>query len=999
MPRTISAPALAKVTQQFGAELINIIEIQWADSGPREAYADRDIAPSVKGKIIELSGLDAVVQVSGGGDSQEISVKLLDTDGTIKTILDTVDVHKRPCWVYQWFEGIDLAEKFLLFKGFISSPLVWNEGDRTVTFDVINKIEDTEIGFSIEEGDFLDPPQDLIGKPWPLCFGTCINVPALAIKTTRQGTLAQGVGIRDPLLLRRLNVARKLICPTVFAGFVQANSSPPPYVFNPVYKEDAGCIKQKCEIIESLELQYDEQGDFQFNSFVVFGGEKFPQGVPLTLDINGGKFTGSFTGNVFTVTGRKHPGMDDNGKPIIENNDQTIDSVCGVSTVTWNGNIVQTYFGIMEEGEEAKIPDEDTVFGLPRVLRAEASRKTFEMYNSIPELGFFWANAGSKVTLDEEEELIYVANILPSTIMRVAAYRSLDGGRQLITVPSNYYTIRQVDYTGYDVMEIVFDRPLSSRNDGWEDDIFVTLESTVGPNTVDIIEWIIETYTDFQIDTTSFAAVKTAITAYPSSFPILSRPNVVEILQDIAFQARCALWLRDDKFYIKYLPATPANDETITISDIKANTLEIFHTETEDLITKYVAEWKEDYAIDDPIKLILRHNVKKYGTHEETRFFFIYNVEQLVRKSATFWLIRQSNTWKKMRFRTSFNKLKLETFDCAGITHNALSDSEIKCIIEKASFDSDNKELEFEVWTPVLSGTRVAYDFAWPSQIDEQTLWPTIDERNLGLAGSGRAPNFTTIAPSGHVLNNIPPGLVTGFSLACNGDPVISFSTGECRGDFGDKFPSDINDVAPEPRAFTDTAGEINTGTDPVRSDTADCCAKADEALRTAQKALEEAQRANENAGGDSTDDLNDLPAECGGNCTIRVQIDYGIPTLVFNQPGEVPFFESPGAEVDGKGRVADATMTRTECHTFNSLDAAIAFKDSVQAELDQKTADYAFELSIEQALSVGLTDASLGIDEDEFLDDGSPNPNFGNLCVEPAPGDQAQVGYTNTPV
>ncbi len=42
----------------------------------------------------------------------------------------------------------------LIFRGKISSPVVWSEGDRTVSFNIISQIEDAEIGFSPEEGQF-----------------------------------------------------------------------------------------------------------------------------------------------------------------------------------------------------------------------------------------------------------------------------------------------------------------------------------------------------------------------------------------------------------------------------------------------------------------------------------------------------------------------------------------------------------------------------------------------------------------------------------------------------------------------------------------------------------------------------------------------------------------------------------------------------------------------------------------------------------------------------
>ena len=50
---------------------------------------------SIPGRIVEVGDLDNVVNVSNNSGSQELSVTLDDTDGTIKAIFDAHDVHKR----------------------------------------------------------------------------------------------------------------------------------------------------------------------------------------------------------------------------------------------------------------------------------------------------------------------------------------------------------------------------------------------------------------------------------------------------------------------------------------------------------------------------------------------------------------------------------------------------------------------------------------------------------------------------------------------------------------------------------------------------------------------------------------------------------------------------------------------------------------------------------------------------------------------------------------
>jgi len=182
--RSISANGLAKLATRCGNEPIAIVEVDWAPNCTR-VYADRDVgtAPNtVPGRIIEIGDLDNVVNVSNNSSSQQINVTLDDTDGSIKKILDSADVHKRSARIYQYFDGLTYpTDRFLLFAGKVSSPISWNERDRTVKFTVISQLEDCEVGFSAEEGQFPYLPADLVGKTWPMIFGVVQDCPAIQV--------------------------------------------------------------------------------------------------------------------------------------------------------------------------------------------------------------------------------------------------------------------------------------------------------------------------------------------------------------------------------------------------------------------------------------------------------------------------------------------------------------------------------------------------------------------------------------------------------------------------------------------------------------------------------------------------------------------------------------------------------------------------------------------------------------------------------------------------
>lgn len=846
MVRSISANAQNFLDQNTGTEPALIIEIQWVDGGDIYVYSDKDIT-SNEGKILEVSGLDNTVVVQGvqsgtSGDSQSISVTLDDTDGIIKSIIDSHDIHKEPAWVYQWFQGLGTSDKFLIFKGQISSPIQWNEGDRTVSFDIITRVEDVSVGFSMEEGNFEYVPEDLVGEPWPLIFGTVKNCKALKTRTPRRGVLKTGFGIRDFMLAPKAEQTERVCCPLVFTGWtIRSLGSGSGGAWGasgtqvlPRYSPDIRCLCRKRAIICEMDLKIAEQSQYEYSTITIIDGELFPQGEQIVLDISGAKVTGYFNGtissptNIFTVEKYKHPRRDEITVPPIKDfGCDPVDDPFAYETSVDN-----------TEGQAVCIlPSDCTGWGTSldstNIIGASETSKEQEAWNylsSFQEAGFFWAEPGSEVTLSGENELVYEVNLLPSTIHYVKAYRTFSASnlRQLTTVPTDYYSTRTSDFVNYNVAEIVVDKPLSSRGEGWEDDLYVTLTSSVGPNTVDIMEWLITKYTSFTWDS-SFTSVKTKIDNYPMHFHVPGRKNILKLLQELAFQARCALTLRDDEFHLTYLAEEPASDGTITDSDVLANSLVLDHTDTEDLVTELIAEWKPSCEIEEPYKYVLRFNTRKYGSQQETFDFYAYNIQELVIKSATFWMIRMANTWKKIICKTPINKLALEGLDGVYVTLPDIADGTIKCRVETATYNSDDHAIDFVLQTPVRSGSRIAFPFHYPADISVEQLHPTSEDLQFGNAG-GTGPNVDVEAPEGHVLGSQQFGFQN-FTFGQK-SPCEQFDenasgafrpfalSGTCRPDQGDQVPSDTDDVKPTVSLESGLGGAIPPGQSPVNETT-----------------------------------------------------------------------------------------------------------------------------------------------------------------------------------
>lgn len=862
-------------------------------------YSDQNI-PGVTGKILALGGLDSIINETGQDLSQQLSVTLDDTDGTIKARIDSMDLHKRPVTVYQWIKGTTYPDdQYIMFQGLINSPLEWSEPDRTVKFSVVSRLENVEVGFFIEGGQFPDTDPSLIGKAWPLAFGTVINMPALQISRGVWGELLQGTGIEAVDLDCKLAAAKQGACPTV--GF-----------YGGVPMPDPSCAQNLCLSIASLELAQQQQQALETNPLTIKNGELFPQGVPVSIQINKAVYVGIFTGESFNVISRTHPDFTFS----LPQMDTIPDSQCGQEVrLSYNGYGVPLV-GSGQVGTGNYGPAMGNNYFCPEPLPVTIS-------------GFFWAEPGSIVTLQPSQPQIYILNIIPSTIIRVCARYTTEAGQLVLsTIPESYYTIRESDYGAYQMMELVLNKQLSLIDPRWQDDVFVTLTSDIGPNTVDILQWFIGKYTAFNCDTDSFAHVRALVDTYPSNFALFANKNIIDVLREISYQARCALWLRGDTFFIRYLAETPTTTDTITLSDVETKTLGLKHTQTEDLITKLTATWREDYSVEAPNTLILRNNIEKYGLQESSTEFYIYNQEDYVYKAASYWILRRSNIWRRAVFSTAMHKIAIEVLDAVSISLPQIAPGDMAVIVEKATYNWETNQIDFECWTPATVGTTVPYVFIYTANLDAESYIP--DPVFTGII----PPAFRTLVPL--ITAVALAGLSTGASSACGGNPTTGFVGGEdgspqtpvCQKDQPKKQPSDDNDEKEDPDTEGGAGGSPDSASSSAGSAATQTAATANQIMTNqfAQNANQAANAAaaaagggaggaapNQNAGGTGTkpsDSLKNLPQTCP-QCGTIVAIDW---------------FTTIQSESGGRQICVPSSGTTNETFCFGSAAAAQEF-------------------------------------------------------------------------
>ncbi len=943
--REVPADVLSHLQTNQGVEPLLIVEIQWADNGPRVMYSDQKLSGLAYPYpiILQVGDFDMATQIDGSGDSQQLSITLDDTDGVLKTLLDEKDIHKRPVWVYQGFQGLTVEHKFLLFKGEISSPLIWSEGERTLTLDVLTRQEDAEVGFSMEEGDFLSIPNEALGVVWPLVFGEVCNIPAVQVRAPRRGVLSAGEGIHDFTLPNRICQGQYLQCGRTFTGDeihliedqITAKLGP---VEVPTFGPDYPCIDSRWELVCQLQYLLYQQLSYENTQFEIKGGDEFPQNQTVTLNIHGALFTGTFDGTTFQVIERIHPEYDETELIPCRRIPERHRGLIRVGNFTTDGDLDEPF---TPADPNWQLSDAGTVYepnplnpslGACRegsiVLRpgmtggpAEAQKA----FDDMPTSSFVWLPPGTDVFLEDEAELLHIVSLIPGTINHVAAYKKRRVGPDLLLeVPAEWYTVYETDYEGYTVIEVGLEKKLSQRDPDWSDEIYVSFTSDIGPNPVDIIQWLAEKYTSLVVDATSFAIVQASMVNYPTNFALTKRMSVLGLIQNIAYQTRCAVYVRNGVIFIKYLATEPTSVRVITSSDILAKSFQITHTPSEDLITKSVVNWQSTgipFEAGRVVEktIVLKHNIPKYGVHEGDYDYYTQNTFETILKSATFWLIRDSHTWKYVEFDTTIKHLDLDLFDCITLNLPQFSASPVKCIITEATFNNKNNIVHFRAWTPIRAGTTEPYSLAWPANLPAQTVWPLDGETRWANPGYA----FQVVPPLDHILSG------------GNTDDLENFVVQSS----GDQYPSDLGDVFPA------VLCEIS---DLVESDI-QLEAPEFRALKLAKRNRVELQRSASTGSPmsyslkdeeDKNKDEEDTKPEriaCGesqpgSGCMYEVNVTYVYPTKVTSGrhlggcKGGPCWCEERGVPCFGP--------LRSKCHAFSSARAAAMFQAQMQGTI-----------------------------------------------------------------
>lgn len=582
----------------------------------------------------------------------------------------------------------------------------------------------------------------------------------------------------------------------------------------------------------SIELQ-----EFGLTSLKVLNGKKFPQGTNVDILINGLKIRGVFTNDTFAV-GDLLPTYSDIEFGTRETDDPNIfwldDSSIYLkhqfifikkqnepSRLAYvkdqNGNKCTLYQMLVKKIAENPIKYEpilldDTYqiyqtsaaslnawFSLddnnPNFISLKKDRMetgTSFMYEDDLDIDYE-IKMGDEVFKASDYFDTYIVNCVPlshtasTSVNEVCAYRTINGEKRLVPIPKKYYRKRQneiLDQLKVTAIEMI--RPLTDhKGENWESDIYVSISGGVFGNSnydaIDLLIFFITKYSTLSYDSTSFTATRVHVANMIPNFLLDERRNVIDLIEEIAWQCKCVVWVQNDIVFIRSIAHQGADTVSLTESDILDR--EVTYTDDSDIVTVFEIVYKKWYLPNSERKIVLRNNVPIFGKRKREFNFFIFTDEVLIEHIATFWLLRYSNIWKKVKFTTPIHTIRLDVYDQVGITLTdgiiKADNSEFHAMVESTVYNSERCEISYECWTPIRMQDGGQY--LWAYTADQVQLYP------YPFPG----------------IDNYPGGSSFGYNITSGGNFIYTTRPK----DYGTQYPADFSITVPISQP---TIGEVD---------------------------------------------------------------------------------------------------------------------------------------------------------------------------------------------
>lgn len=436
------------------------------------------------------------------------------------------------------------------------------------------------------------------------------------------------------------------------------------------------------------------------------------------------------------------------------------------------GDTVSEAYGITKNGMWQDIAGKIVNFKIDNHFRRKMAGKDpfgalIKQLNNMKNSNNCWwtAFADDEVRLwNEDDPDIYIASLVQLTeITAVFGKKKVEGGdgktKTLFQqIPSSYYQIQlQANFPVHSEEPgapdfypsgVLFPKALADYDgQNWEDEIYISGTSSVGPNPVEILRWMFSKFTDLRLDEGSFNRAANKVNGLPANFASFDKRNALRAAEEISLQCKCGLIMDSGLVQIQYLAEAPIQAELYTEDQIEMESMDLTFTPTSEVTTKLIGTYTESYrdkqrltqvhekktrefehvlrslvkndrrSQSDTKLIVYRNNITLYGLKPRDESFYIYNDGDIVRNVLDFWGYRFSNSWKLVRVKVPFSGARLQPYD--GVTLELTDASYLGSMLVKGEVveietDFVNRSCSLLLWLPMKAGSIFVDGGAYP---------------------------------------------------------------------------------------------------------------------------------------------------------------------------------------------------------------------------------------------------------------------------------------------
>ncbi len=645
MPYPLTTDAQNKIDSIDGVSLTLLI--QFFINGTEYRYSTLPLFNAKKGLKI---GSKALELLNSSGQTGSLPVNIVDYDSSLREIIQTKNLMMCEANAFVIFEDLTWDDRVLVFSGRIETPFKWDENTRIVQFNIL--------------------PYALEGLiPGPIVFG---DMPGVHVRDDLDGLMmvsplyckSHGKRRRDRLnfvehnnffyinidipIDMREHVVNNVTVPIGYSLIVDnivvkgyfKNSR----LFHCTFVNDSYGM---AGITSRQTVDKDKQSN---NTFWTLPGLENMDGnylrilVTLEYDIFISDERPSymdeevFLQSTFLVS--EGSGLDTSIIP--EKKKESFRYICKCSSYdSTTGKVTIDKAPHNAYGEPVLL--DNTNGQIVGVYGKYPLQKTGDMYNDYAEQWSTADNAKINFINYERETII---SVLPSNSVLNVFDNSMN-----LQLTSEY--------------SIQLSPQTTITREGIES-VWCSVSSSVGPNVIDIIKYIIENYTELSFNTSNY----TALHLLHENFPIgLYYPDDVivgAVIKDICRQACLEYTIYGGVFMLKDATSKPdiTNSLTLDKSQLEIGSVSWKTSRSKDLATVLKGTWSEtEYPNHINEYYEASNNIALFGEIHSNMDFPMYHAEGGIKRAITYYLDKRSNVWENVYLRCFLNGMNMYLYD------------------------------------------------------------------------------------------------------------------------------------------------------------------------------------------------------------------------------------------------------------------------------------------------------------------------------------------------